>query len=135
MTLTLGTMAWCGTPLSALSQKMPGLAAADYGPGDHKVRKAAQPSHGLDNGRHVVDLALGEMAGLGPGIGDDFLALTIVEFLRDRKGLICGPTPALAAGLLQRRQIKQTRWGLPAMLDGYGQRAGMPRGGLGDSLG
>ena len=55
--------------------------------------------------------------------------------MRDRKGLVGGPAPALAAGLLQRRQIEQARRGLPAMLDRHGQRAGVPGGGLGDGFG
>jgi len=51
----------------------------------------------------------GRPAGLGPGVGYDLLGLAIVELLCDRKGLVGGPTPALAAGLLQRRQIEQAR--------------------------
>src|SRR5215468_12604980 len=65
--------------------------------------EAAQPGHGGDNGRRDCDLVLGQMSGLGPGVGDELFALAIVELLRDRKGPVGRPAPALAAGLLQRR--------------------------------
>ena len=118
-----------------LVAEVPGLAAADHGPVDLQVCEAAQPGHGGDDGRHVGDLVLGQMAGLGSGVGDELLALAIVELLRDRKGLVGGPAPALAAGLLQRRQVEQARRRLPAMLDRHGEWAGVLGGGLGDGFG
>ena len=75
------------------------------------------------------------MAGLGSGVGDELLALAIVELLRDREGLLRGPAPALAAGLLQRRKIEQARRGLPPMLDRHRQRAAVTGGGPGDGFG
>src|SRR5215470_20009302 len=75
------------------------------------------------------------MAGLGPGVGDDLLTLAIIKLLRDPKGFVGGPAPALATGLLQRRQIEQARRGLPAMLHRHSEWAGMPGGGPGDGFG
>jgi hypothetical protein len=118
-----------------LVAEVPGLAAADHRPVDLQMCEAAQPGHGGDNGRHIGDLILGEMAGLGPGVADELSALAIVELLCDRKGLVGRPAPALAAGLLQRGQIEQARRGLPAMLYRHGQWAGMLGGGPGDGFG
>jgi hypothetical protein len=60
---------------------VPGLAAADYRPVDPQMCEAAQPGHGGDDGRHVGDLALGKMVGLGAGVGDELLPLAIIELL------------------------------------------------------
>ena len=50
-------------------------------------------------------------------IGDQLFAVAVAEFLGDGERLVRRPGPALATGLLQRRQVEQLRWPLPAMLD------------------
>ena len=123
MTLTFGTMAWCDTPSSALSQKWPDLPLRITGWTDLQMGEAAQPRQRGDDGRHVGDLVLGQIAGLGAGVGDELLAVAVIELLGDGERLVGGPAPALAAGLLQRRQVEQARRRLPAMLDRH-RRAG-----------
>ena len=71
--------------LQRLVAEMAGLAAADHGRIDVELREAAQARHGGDDGRHVGDLVLGEMARLGARIGDQLLALAVIELLRDRQ--------------------------------------------------
>ena len=115
--------------------KMAGLAFADHRLGQIEMGEAAQPRQRGDDGRHVRDLVLAQIAGLGARIGDQLLAVAVIEFLGDGERLVRRPAPALAAGLLQRRQVEQLRRPLPAMLDLDAERAAIAIGRAGDRLG
>src|SRR6516162_1442298 len=97
--------------------------------------EAAQTGQCGGDGRHVRDLVLTQIAGLGARIGDQLLAVAVVEFLGDGERLIRRPAPALAAGLLQRRQVEQLRRPLAAMLDLDAERAAIAIGRAGYRLG
>src|SRR6516162_5806449 len=97
--------------------------------------EAAQTGQCGGDGRHVRDLVLTQIAGLGARIGDQLLAVAVVELLGDGERLVRGPAPALAAGLLQRRQVEQLRRPLPAMLDLDAERAAIAIGRAGYGLG
>src|SRR6202011_1681411 len=73
--------------------------------------------------RHVLYQALRQVADLGAGIGDDLLALAVIELLRHLKRLGSRPTEARTAKFLQRRQIVQLGWSLPLFLDAHAKRA------------
>src|SRR5450759_523448 len=85
--------------------------------------------------RHVCYQALRQVAHLGARVGDDLLALAVIELLRHRKRLAGRPAKARAAEFLQRRQIVQLGWPLPLVLDTYAQRALEPLSGVDDGLG
>jgi hypothetical protein len=70
------------------------------------VDKTAETGQRSDNRRHIGDLVLGQVTRLGARIGNEFLALAIIKFLGHRKRPVRGPTQALTAGLLQRRQVE-----------------------------
>ena len=134
-TLTLGTMAWCDTPSSALSQKCPDLPRRMTGRSICRCAKPRRPVMAATMaGTSAIWFSVRCRAS-ARGYVMKLFALAIVELLRDRKGLVGGPAPALATGLLQRRQIEQARRGLPAMLHRHSEWAGMPGGGPGDGFG
>src|SRR5271165_4658607 len=97
--------------------------------------EAAQSRQRSGDGRHVRDLVLTQIAGLGARIGDQLLAVAVVEFLGDGERFVSRPAPALAAGLFQRRQVEQLRRPLPAMLDLDAKRAAITIGRAGYGLG
>src|SRR5262245_15892708 len=119
--------------LQRLVAEVTRLAAPDHWI-DLQVGEAAQTGQRSDNRRRIGDLVLGQVAGLRARIGNELLALAVVELLRDRKGLVGGPTPALAAGLLQRRQVEQARRPLSTMLDRHAERPGVVGRGFSDQL-
>src|SRR5450756_783124 len=91
------------------------------GHGDCAERLAhPQSSH---DPRHVCYQALRQVAHLGTRIGDDLLALAVIELLRHRKCLAGRPAEARGAEFLQRRQIVQLGWSLPFIFDAHRKRA------------
>ena len=90
ITLTLGTMAWCDTPSSALSQKCPDL------PRD-ALDAAGQQRPGCRAGQRQVE----DLVGLLPGDGGlvEWLQLAVgfelVEGLAQRPGVLSGEQGAL----------------------------------------
>ena len=75
-----------------------------------------------DDRRHVVDLVFRQVAGLGAGVCDQLLAVAVIKLLGDGQRLVGVPAPALAAGLLQGRQVEQTRRPLALLLHRHRQR-------------
>jgi hypothetical protein len=73
--------------------------------------------------RHVLYQVLRQVADLGARIGDDLLALAVIQFLRHLKRLGGRPAEARAAEFLQRRQIVQFGRSLPLILDAHPKRA------------
>src|SRR5665213_865024 len=97
-------------------------------PADHRriwhgdcAERLSHPEPGRDP-RYVRYQALRQVAHLGARIGDDLLALAVIEFLRHRERLAGRPAEARAAELLQRRQVVQLGWPLPLILDAHGKR-------------
>jgi hypothetical protein len=82
------------------------LATTDHGIADIERREATQAQQGGNDRGNVADLVLGQIASLRAWIGDELLALALIKFLSDGQSLLCRPAPALATGLLQRRQVK-----------------------------
>ena len=91
-----------------------------------------QSGHDL---RHVRYQALRQVAHLGARIGDDLLALAVIELLRHLERLAGRPAEARAAEFLQRRQIVQLGWPLPLVLDAHAKRALETLSGIDDGLG
>ena len=91
-----------------------------------------QSGHDL---RHVRYQALRQVAHLGARIGDDLLALAVIELLRHLERLAGRPAEARAAEFLQRRQIVQLGWSLPLVLDAHAKRALETLSGVDDGLG
>ena len=90
-----------GNALERLVAEMPALAASDRRLVDPQVSKAAQPDHGGNDRWHIRDLVFSQVAGFGARVGDELLAVAVVQLLGDREGFVGSPAPALAAGLLQ----------------------------------
>ena len=86
------------------------------------AERLAHPQSGHDL-RHVRYQALRQVAHLGAGIGDDLLALAVIEFLRHLERLGRQPAEARTAKFLQRRQIVQLGRPLPLLLDAHAKRA------------
>src|SRR6516164_5929197 len=103
------------------------------GHGD-RAERLAHPQSGHDLW-HVRYQALWQVTHLGARIGDDLLALAVVEFLRHRERLARRPAEARAAYFLQRRQIVQFGWPLPLSLDAHAKRALKALSGVDDGLG
>ena len=125
--LTLGMTAWWLAPARPLSWNAP-LAPRRIigGSGTGMALKApADPQPG-DDARHVRDQALRQVAGLRARIGDDLLALAVIELLRHLQRPGGRPAEARAAQLLQRGQVVQPRRPLPLVLDLDRQRAVEP---------
>ena len=59
----------------------PGLAAADHGLANIETGKAPQACQRARDDRNVADLVLGQVTGFRPRIGDQLLAIAVVEFL------------------------------------------------------
>jgi len=78
---------------------------------------AAQAGQRGDDRRRVADLISGQVTGFRARIGDQFLAVAVIQLLRHGELLVGGPSPTLAAGLLQRREIEQARRRLSLFLD------------------
>jgi hypothetical protein len=75
-----------------------------------------------DDLRNIRCQALREITHLGARIGDDLLALAIIEFLSDFQRLAGRPTEARAAQFLERRQIVELwrplpLWTCPAFVE------------------
>src|SRR5947199_10162277 len=91
--LTLGSRT-----LQPLFVKAAARASSDHrriGHGDGAERLAhLQPGHNL---RHVRYQALRQVANLGAWVGNDFLALAVIEFLRHLKRLARRPAKARTA--------------------------------------
>src|SRR5208337_282180 len=115
--------------------KMAGLAFPDHRLGQIEMGEAAQPRQRGGDGRHVRDLVLAQIAGLGARIGDQLFAVAVVEFLGDDERLVRRPAPSLAAGLLERWQVEQLRRPLAAMLDLDAERAAIAISRAGYGLG
>src|SRR3984893_16285287 len=64
-----------------------------------------------------------QLADLGAGIGDDLLAVAVIEFLRHLERLGRRPAEARTAKFLQRGQIVQLGRSLPLFLDAHTKRA------------
>src|SRR5438874_11090695 len=73
--------------------------------------------------RYVLYQALRQVADLGAGIGDDLLALAVIEFLRHLERLGRWPAEARTTKFLQRRQIVLLGRSLPLVLDAHVKRA------------
>src|SRR6202045_2349539 len=86
--------------------EMAGLAAADHRR-DFEVNKAAQAGQRGDNRRHVADLIFAQVTGFRARIGDQLLAVAVIQLLRHRKSLVGRPAPTLATGLLQRGEVEE----------------------------
>src|SRR3954470_25047661 len=98
------------------------------------AERLSHPKPGHDP-RYVRYQALRQVAHLGARIGNDLLALAVIEFLRELKRLAGRPAEARAAELLQRRQIVQFGGPLPLILHAYAKRARETVGGVDDGFG
>src|SRR5262245_61940775 len=98
------------------------------------AERSAHPQSGHDL-RYVRYQALWQVAHLGARVGDDLLALAVIEFLRHRERLAGRPAEARSAQFLQRRQIVQLGRSLPLVLDTYAKRALETLSGVDDALG
>ena len=108
--------------LQRLVAEMAGLAAADHRRGDVELSKAAQARQRGDDRRHVADLIFGEVTGFRARIGDQLLAVAVIQLLRHRQRLVGGPSPTLAAGLLQGGEIEETWRRLTLFVDRDAER-------------
>ena len=88
-----------------------------------------------DNTGHIRYQAFRQIAHFSAGIGDDFLALAVIEFLGNLERLGSGPAEARAAELLQRGQIMQSWGGLPLVLDAHDERSLEALGSRSDRVG
>jgi hypothetical protein len=68
-------------------------------------------------------------------IGDDLLALAVIELLRHRERLAGQPIEARGAEFLQRRQVVQLGWSLPLIFDVHAKRTLEKFSGIDDGLG
>ena len=84
ITLTLGTTAWWATPARPCRRSGRDLPRRITGAPTCRAAKPRSRSQGGEDRRHVGDLALGQVAGLRPRVGDQLLALAVVQLLRDR---------------------------------------------------
>src|SRR6267142_52339 len=76
------------------------------------TERLAHPQSSYDS-RHVRCQALRQIAYLCARIGDNLLALAVIQLLRHFERCAGCPTEARAAEFLQRRQIMQLGWPLP----------------------
>src|SRR5664280_1165841 len=86
------------------------------------AERLAYPQSGHDP-RHVCYQALRQVAHLGARVGDDLLALAVIQLLRHLERLAGRPAEARGAEFLQRRQIVQLGWPLSLILDAHSKRA------------
>src|SRR5215471_17730238 len=93
------------------------------------------PTRSPTDPRHVLYQALRQVADLCAGIGDDLLALAVIELLSYLERLGSRPAEARAAELLQRRQIVQLGRPLPLLLDAHAKRPLEAPGRIDDVLG
>ena len=90
---------------------------------------------GGHDARHVGDQAFRQVARLGAGIGDDLLALAVIELLRHLQRAGRRPAEARAAEALQRGQVVQAGRRLPLLLHLHRERPLEALGQGGDGLG
>ena len=83
---------------------------------------------------HIIDQVFRQIPHLGTGIGDDLLALAVVEFLRDFQRLGRRPAEARGAQFLQRGQIVKLGRTLALLFNTHGERALKVSCGLDDEL-
>jgi len=95
---------------------------------------SADPKPG-DNPRHVRDQALRQVAGLRARVGDNLLALAVIEFLGNLQRSGRRPAEARAAQFLQRWQVVQPRRPLTLVLNPDLERPLEAFGECGDSHG
>src|ERR1700730_16799069 len=76
--------------------EMAGLAAADHRRRDFELSKATQAGQRGDHRRHVTGLIFAQVTGFRARIGDQLLAVAVIQLLRHRKRLVGRPTPTLA---------------------------------------
>src|SRR6516225_5676129 len=89
-----------------------------------RPRSAARP---LSSSQQVADLCA--------GIGDDLLALAVIELLSYLERLGSRPAEVRTAELLQRRQIVHLGRPLPLLFDAHAQRSLEASGRIDDVLG
>src|ERR1700751_4260704 len=77
-----------------------------------RAERLAHPQPGHDS-RHVRYQALRQIAYLCARIGDNLLALAVIQLLRYFERFVDCPAKARAAESLQRWQIMQLGWQLP----------------------
>src|SRR5271157_2944497 len=88
-----------------------------------------------DDLRDIRCQALREITHLGAGIGDDLLALAVIEFLSDFKRLAGRPTEARAAQFLKRGQIVELWRPVPLIFNTHAEHALEALGRFDDLLG
>src|SRR5271157_6333674 len=88
-----------------------------------------------DGLRNIRCQALREITHLGARIGDDLLALAVIEFLSDFQRLAGRPTEARAAQFLERGQIVELWRPLPLIFNTHAKRALEALGRVDDRLG
>src|ERR1700730_14374761 len=115
--------------------EMAGLAAADHRRRDFKLSKATQAGQRGDYRRHVADLIFAQVPGFRARIGDQLLAVAVIQLLRHRKRLVGRPAPTLVTGLLQGWEIEEAWRRLPLFFNRDAERPLMPCRGLCDRLG
>jgi hypothetical protein len=115
--------------------KMAGLATADHRRREFELSKATQAGQRGDNRRHVADLIFAQVPGFRARIGDQLLAVAVIQLLRHRKRLVGRPAPTLATGLLQRGEIEEAWRRLQLFFNRDAEWSLMPGRGLCDRLG
>jgi putative transposase len=75
--------------------KMAGLATADHRRRDFELSKATQAGQRGDDRRHVTDLIFDQVTGFRARVGDQLLAVAVIQLLRHRKRLVGRPTRAV----------------------------------------
>ena len=81
------------------------------------MSEAPQRRQRTGDDRHIGNLVLTQMPRLGARIGDQLLAIAIIELLGNRQCLIGSPAPFLRADLLQGRKIIKFGRSLPLTFD------------------
>src|SRR6202045_1418753 len=115
--------------------EMAGLAAADHRRRHFELSKATQAGQRGDHRRHVTGLIFAQVTGFRAWIGDQLLAVAVIQLLRHQKRLVGRPTPTLATGLLQGGEIEKTRRRLPLFFNRDAEWPLMAGCGLCDRLG
>ena len=109
--------------LKALVVERPMGAPADHGRGRHgDLLEGLTDLQTRHDPRRIRNQVLGQIAHLGPGIGDDLLALAVIELLGDLQRLGRRPAEPGRAEFLQRGEIMELGRALLLVLDPHAQR-------------